>query len=77
MPATELEVVEMDEGHLYVGSKKHMLAVDCRTGKRFINVVIGDRSTDTGQCLWEGGASSQHRSSDDRLLATLSTLYSA
>ena len=29
------------------------IAVD-RTGKRFLNAVIGDRSTDTGQCLCEG-----------------------
>ena len=31
------------------------IAVD-RTGKRFLNAVIGDRSTDTGQCLCEGAA---------------------
>ena len=31
------------------------IAVD-RTGKRFLKVVIGDRSTDTGQCLWEAVA---------------------
>jgi IS1 family transposase len=59
MPTTELDVVEMDEMHSSVGSKKNAcwlwIAVD-RTGKRFINVVIGDRSTDTGQCLWEGVA---------------------
>ena len=31
------------------------IAVD-RTGKRFLKVVIGDRSTHTGQCLREGAA---------------------
>ena len=31
------------------------IAVD-RTGKRFLKVVIGDQSTDTGQCLREGVA---------------------
>ncbi len=30
LPATEIEVVEMDEMHSYIGSKKRLLAVDCR-----------------------------------------------
>jgi len=29
MPATELEVVEMDEMHTYIAQKKRLLAVDC------------------------------------------------
>jgi IS1 family transposase len=31
------------------------IAVD-RTEKQFINVIVGSRDTDTGQCLWEGVA---------------------
>ncbi|MDO9213892.1 MAG: helix-turn-helix domain-containing protein [Methylococcales bacterium] len=30
LPATELDVVEMDEMHSYIGSKKRLLAMDCR-----------------------------------------------
>ena len=29
------------------------IAVD-RLGHRFLNVIVGSRDTDTGQCLWEG-----------------------
>jgi IS1 family transposase len=52
----QIEVVEMDEMHSYVGSKKACwlwIAVD-RLGHRFLNVIVGSRDTDTGQCLWEG-----------------------
>jgi len=31
------------------------IAVD-RLGHRFLNVIVGSRDTDTGQCLWEGVA---------------------
>ena len=30
LPTTELDVVEMDEMHSYIDSKKRQLAVDCR-----------------------------------------------
>ena len=30
LPTTELDVVERDEMHAYIGSKKRWLAVDCR-----------------------------------------------
>ena len=30
LPTTELDVVERDEMHSYIGSKKRQLAVDCR-----------------------------------------------
>ena len=30
LPAAELDVVEMDEMHSYIGSKKRRSAVDCR-----------------------------------------------
>ena len=30
LPTTELDVVERDEMHSYIGSKKRWLAVDCR-----------------------------------------------
>jgi transposase len=30
VPATEIEVVEMDEMHTYIGSKKSLLAMDSR-----------------------------------------------
>jgi IS1 family transposase len=51
-------VIEMDEMYSYVGSKKPCwiwIAVD-RLGKRFLGVVVGDRTTETGQCLWEAVA---------------------
>ena len=31
------------------------IAVD-RLGHRFLNIIVGSRDTDTGQCLWEGVA---------------------
>lgn len=47
--------IEIDEMHTYIGSKKNYqwiwIAVD-RYGKKFINVVIGDRSSATGKELW-------------------------
>ena len=58
LPATAIEIVEMDEMHSYVGSKKVCwiwIAVD-RQGKRFLSTVVGSRSTETGQCIWEGVA---------------------
>jgi IS1 family transposase len=53
---TEIEVIERDEMHSFVGSKKACwlwIAVD-RLGHRFLNVIVGSRDTDTGSCLWEG-----------------------
>ncbi|MDR1881691.1 MAG: IS1 family transposase [Prevotella sp.] len=50
-----IEIVEIDEMHSYIGQKKYCwiwIAVD-RLGKRFINFVIGDRSSKTGKKLWE------------------------
>ncbi|MGP1422060.1 MAG: IS1 family transposase [Tannerella sp.] len=51
-----VSVVELDEMHTYIGSKKThcwvWIAVD-RFGKRFISFVCGDRSTDTGMKLWK------------------------
>jgi len=58
---TELEVIEIDEMHAYIGSKKLMLpagqagiwiAVD-RFGKKFINFVLGTRGKKTGRKLWD------------------------
>jgi transposase-like protein len=70
----KIEVIEMDEGHPYVGSKKKAcwlwIAVD-RTEKQFINVIVGSRDTDTGQCLWEGRASPRYSSCYDGLLEAL------
>ena len=43
----------MDEMHSYAG--RLWIAVD-RPGHRFLNVIVGSRDTDTGQCLWEGVA---------------------
>lgn len=56
--ATELDVVERDEMHSYIGSKKACwiwIAVG-RFGKRFLSVVVGSRDTDTGQCVREDAA---------------------
>ncbi|RPH32067.1 MAG: IS1 family transposase [Bacteroidales bacterium] len=50
-----IEVVEMDEMHTYVSSKKICwiwIAVD-RHGQRFVNCVIGARSTRVGEKLWK------------------------
>ncbi|MDR2732962.1 MAG: IS1 family transposase [Fibromonadaceae bacterium] len=51
-----MEVVELDEMHTYLGSKKNYrwiwIAVD-RFGKRFLAFVCGDRSTETGLRLWD------------------------
>lgn len=51
-----VDIVELDEMHTYVGSKKNYrliwIAVD-RLGKRFISFVCGDRSTKTGLKLWK------------------------
>ncbi|MFT4202523.1 MAG: IS1 family transposase [Chitinophagaceae bacterium] len=52
---SEVDIVEIDEMHSYVGDKKNYcwiwIAVD-RLGKRFINFVVGDRSSTTGIELW-------------------------
>ncbi|WP_148204979.1 IS1 family transposase [Candidatus Amoebophilus asiaticus] len=52
----QVDIVEMDEIHTYVGFKKVYcwiwIAVD-RISKRFISYVCGDRSTQTGLKLWE------------------------
>ncbi|KAA6312871.1 hypothetical protein EZS27_036265 [termite gut metagenome] len=46
----EIQLVEVDEMHSYIGSKKNYrrirIAVD-RYGKRFLNFVVGDRSNET------------------------------
>ncbi|PIQ46360.1 MAG: IS1 family transposase [Deltaproteobacteria bacterium CG12_big_fil_rev_8_21_14_0_65_43_10] len=50
-----IEVVEIDEMHSYISSKKFCwiwVAVD-RYGKRFIDCVLGDRGIATGKQLWE------------------------
>jgi transposase-like protein len=47
----EIEVVEIDEMHTYISQKKYCwiwIAGD-RYGKRFINFIAGDRSTETGK----------------------------
>ncbi|MFT4204379.1 MAG: IS1 family transposase [Chitinophagaceae bacterium] len=51
----EIEMVELDEMHSYVGSKKYCwiwIAVD-RLGKRFISFVVGDRGNKTAERLWD------------------------
>ena len=52
----DIEMVEVDEMHSYIGSKKNFcwiwIAVD-RYGKRFINFFIGDRSNETAKEFWE------------------------
>ncbi|WP_440581557.1 IS1 family transposase, partial [Tannerella forsythia] len=52
----DIEMVELDEMHSYIGSKKNFcwiwIAVD-RYGKRFINFFIGDRSNETAKEFWE------------------------
>ena len=52
----QIEIVEIDEMHTYIGSKKNYcwiwIAVD-RTGKKFINCVFGNRGVGTGKKLWE------------------------
>ena len=46
----EIEVVEVDKMHTYVGQKKLPTALDCRPSfrKRFISFVCGDCSIQTG-----------------------------
>jgi transposase-like protein len=51
----QIEMVEVDEMHSYIGSKKQCwiwIAVD-RYGKRFINFVIGNRGNETAEEFWE------------------------
>ncbi len=52
----DIEVVELDEMHTYVVSKKNYcwiwIAVD-RNGKRFLHCEVGSRDTPTGRKLWE------------------------
>ncbi|WP_411725862.1 IS1 family transposase [Methyloglobulus sp.] len=54
--AAGVDVVEMDEMHTYIGSKKTIgwiwIAVD-RHGKRFLNCEVDSRDTDTGRKLWD------------------------
>ncbi|MCS6822283.1 MAG: IS1 family transposase [Microscillaceae bacterium] len=51
-----IEVVEIDEMHTYIGSKKNYcwiwIAVD-RDGRKFINCEVGTRGTETGEKLWK------------------------
>ena len=51
-----IEMVEVDEMHSYIGSKKNYcwiwIAVD-RYGKRFIDFVIGKRGNETAEEFWE------------------------
>ncbi|MFK8300197.1 IS1 family transposase [Capnocytophaga canimorsus] len=50
-----ISVVEIDELHSYVQSKKYCwiwIAVD-REGKRYLDFVVGNRGTETGLKLWE------------------------
>ena len=51
-----IPVMEIDEMHTYVGSKKKpkwvWIAVD-RLGKKFVDFQIGDRSQVTGKSLWQ------------------------
>ena len=51
----DIEVVEIDEMHTYIGSKKNYcwiwIAVD-RNWKQFINCEVGTRGTETGEKLW-------------------------
>nr|WP_321497376.1 IS1 family transposase [uncultured Methanolobus sp.] len=51
----EIEIVELDEMHTYIGNKKYCwiwIAID-RIGKRFINCSFGSRGTETGIQLWD------------------------
>ncbi|MCF6361222.1 MAG: IS1 family transposase [Cyclobacteriaceae bacterium] len=51
---SEVDFVELDEMHSYIGNKKYCwiwIAVN-RYGKKFINFVIGDRSTEAAKKLW-------------------------
>ncbi|MBI5218893.1 MAG: IS1 family transposase [Bacteroidia bacterium] len=53
--ADEIEVIEIDEMHTYIGSKKYCwiwIAVD-RNGHRFVNCETGTRGTETGEKLWD------------------------
>jgi transposase-like protein len=45
----EIEMVEVDEMHSYIGSRKTTVIAIDRYGKRFINFVIGDRSNETAK----------------------------
>ena len=61
-PPQSLTWLKWMRGILFVVQKKACwiwIAVD-RLGKRFLSVVVGSRATETGQCVWEDGASSQH-----------------
>ncbi|NDA63232.1 MAG: IS1 family transposase [Chitinophagia bacterium] len=52
----EIEVLEIDEMHSYIGSKKNYIwiwiAVD-RYGKRFVNFVLGKRNRGACEKLWK------------------------
>ena len=54
--ADEIEVIEIDGMHTYIGSKKNYcwiwIAVD-RNGLMFVNCEVGTRGTETGEKLWE------------------------
>ncbi|MCX6146740.1 MAG: IS1 family transposase [Candidatus Kapabacteria bacterium] len=51
-----IKVVELDEVHTYIKSKKNYcwiwVAVD-RDGRRYVDFVLGSRGTETGSQLWE------------------------
>ncbi|MFH1158165.1 MAG: IS1 family transposase [Pseudomonadota bacterium] len=52
---TPVEIMEIDEMHSYIGSKKYCwiwIAVD-RNGRCFIDCVLGSRDTVTGEKLWQ------------------------
>ena len=53
--AHAIEIVEMDEIHTHIGSKKLVLDLDCydRAGQKFIQCAFGSRDTATGRTLWE------------------------
>ncbi|HEY8158907.1 MAG TPA: IS1 family transposase [Methylobacter sp.] len=53
--AAGVDVIEMDEMHTYIGSKKYCwiwFAID-RNGKRFLHCEVGSRDTETGRKLWD------------------------
>jgi len=53
---SEIQVMELDEMHTYIGQKKNYcwiwISVD-RNGHRFVNCEVGTRGTETGEKLWE------------------------
>ena len=52
----EIEIVELDEMHTYIGNKKNIVGYGLlliELGKKFINCSFGSRGTKTGQKLWK------------------------